>query len=437
MPSPVDDIVDLQIVVTDKAPSFPSFGTPLLLGYHTAWLSDLVREYESQDDMLTDGFTVNDALYKVATVVKSQIPSPTTFKIGRRTVALTQVLDAVPTITTQGFIYSGTINGADFSYTVLAGASVATICTALTALLNPLAGYAVADGTTKITFTTGTAGTVLDYKFGKGFTVTDVTVDTTTDDELAAIVAEDEDWYGLIVADSSSKATALLAAAFIEAHPKICVLQSADDAILDGASTTDTAYALKALGYNRTAGIYHRPIGGSEWLAAGWEAGRLATDPGSDTWAFKEVPGASVDVISAGGKSALKAKNWSRYIEQGGLNITFDGKAASGRYMDVTRGVDWLQATMQLDVYSVLVNNPKVPFTASGLSSIGLAMEGALKKGQIAGLLADDTPYTVTVPKLSDISSSDRAARIAKGFKFTARLAGALHGVQIRGTLSV
>lgn len=437
MPAPIDDIVDLQIIVTDKAPSLPNFGTPLLLGYHTAWVSDLVREYESQDDMLDDGFTVNDALYKAATVVKSQVPSPKTFKIGRRVTALTQVIEITPTITTQGFIYSGTINGAAFTYTVLAGATVASICTALTALLNPLAGYAVTDGTTKITATTDTAGTVLDFDLGKGMNILDATVDTTTDDELAAIRAEDDEWYGLVVVDSSSKATSLLVGAFIEAHPTLAIIQTADDVAIDPAQTTDVLSSLKALTYNRTGGIYHRKIGGTEWLAAGFEAVQLALDPGSYTPAFKSISGVSVDKLSASAKSALALKNATRYIEQGGLNITFEGKAASGRYLDITRFVDWLQATIQTDVFAVLVNNPKVPFTKSGLSAIGLAISGALKKGVIAGGLADDTPFTVNVPSLNDTTSSDRANRIARNFTFTARLAGAIHKTVIRGTLSV
>ena len=39
----LDPIVVEDIVIQDRAPEAPSFDTAILLGYHTAWLDDLVR----------------------------------------------------------------------------------------------------------------------------------------------------------------------------------------------------------------------------------------------------------------------------------------------------------------------------------------------------------------------------------------------------------
>src|SRR5689334_2037846 len=125
MPS-IDDVIDIAVTVTDKAPSKPNFGTPLLAGYHTAWL-DLVREYSEADEMLDDGFDDDDALYKMAVALKSQSPCPKTFKVGRLATAFTQTIHIIPTITTEGYVYAWEINGTAVTYTVPAAATVQSI----------------------------------------------------------------------------------------------------------------------------------------------------------------------------------------------------------------------------------------------------------------------------------------------------------------------
>ncbi len=43
--------------------------------------------------------------------------------------------------------------------------------------------------------------------------------------------------------------------------------------------------------------------------------------------------------------------------------------------------------------------------------------------------------YTITVPLASEVSASDKKNRKLSGVSFTARLAGAIHETQIKGTL--
>ena len=114
----LDTIMNLQITVESRAPSQEGFGTPLIFGYHTAWVDRLVKEYAQADDMLDDGFVVDDALYKAAQIVKSQNPCPTVFKIGRRVTPLTQIVTITPTVSTLGFKYKGTVGGMDNRFVV-------------------------------------------------------------------------------------------------------------------------------------------------------------------------------------------------------------------------------------------------------------------------------------------------------------------------------
>lgn len=89
--------------------------------------------------------------------------------------------------------------------------------------------------------------------------------------------------------------------------------------------------------------------------------------------------------------------------------------------------------------------NRKVPFTDGGIGLIEGVMDSTLKDGQDIGGIApteyddDDNPiygYSVTVPKASDLTEAERKSRKLTGCKWSARLAGAIHAVEISGNLT-
>ena len=72
-------------------------------------------------------------------------------------------------------------------------------------------------------------------------------------------------------------------------------------------------------------------------------------------------------------------------------------------------------------------------------------MDATLKDGQDIGGIApteydaDDNPiygYTVTVPRASDLTEAERKSRKLTGCRWSARLAGAIHAVEISGNLT-
>lgn len=435
----LDDIINIQITVTDKAPTRPNFGIPLIASFHTAW-GDRVREYADPDDMLDDGFVAGDAAYKLATSIKSQNPAVRRFKIGRlEDATYTHTFTLTPTNTTAGLTYSGTINGEAFSFDVQSGDTVGDICDDLVTAINGLTGVTCTDNATYVTVTADNSETIISVaSMTEHLRLEDTTAVVSSDlaADLAAIQDEDSNWYGLVLEINSASAI-LAAAAWTETKTKIFIPMSSDGEILDAGVTDCVASQLKALSYTRTAGIWHRSLGGTEWANAAFLAINLAPDPGSYTAAFKSLAGISADSIRAGGLSALNTKYFTRYTEVGGVNVTFEGRTPSGRFIDVTRFVDWLQSEIQNDVYGLLINNPKIPYTNAGISTIKGAVEGALIRGRNAGGIADDTPIIVTAPDITETTASDRANRILRDVNFSARLSGALHGIVIRGTLSV
>lgn len=436
------DVVDLQITIQDKAPTQPSFNTLLIAGYHNVYL-DLTRTYADSASMISDGFSANDPLVKMMTAIKAQSPAPSTVKVGRLGTAYTQIIWILPTVTTQGYVYSGTIDGVAWTYTVLAGATITTICTALASLFTGLAGV------TGITFTsnstqvicTAVAGAWHAYSIGNGLKLKDSTANAGLAADLAAISAVDPDWYGLAIVPQSA-AYISAQALYVEANQKVSIAQTADWDVIDPAQTSDIGSTLVSLAYSRTFPWFHRYVGGTEYLAAALLGMLLTRDAGSYTGAFQTLAGISVDNLSANEDTARATKNVSRYTRVHGLNITWDGKGPSGRYIDITIFADWLYATIQVDAFAYISQSGsglKVAYTSEGLSGLKGTIRGSLAKGKKNPNpgLDPNVQSIVVVPDVSAQTQSDRTNRIARGITFSDRCSGALHSAIIRGTLSV
>jgi hypothetical protein len=441
MASDLDDIIVENIIVQDHVPDAPSFDMALLLGYHTAW-TDSTRPYSQAKEMLADGFLVTDDLYLMAVAFKAQPNAPQNFKIGRLRTVFTQIVSLIPTVTTQGYVYKGgLVGGKSWTYTVPVSATLASVCTAIAALINALSAGTTASGVsgTSVVCTSGTPGKVISFTPGSGIKMLDTTADAGFASDIALLQQDDDAWYGLVL-QPTSKAYNEAAGTWTEANGKIFLEQSADWNIADATVTSgDVGSDQLATSLTRTWGIWHNFIGGTEWANAAWMASTLSFQPGNADTAFKTLATISADKLSAGQIAGIKAKKWSRYMNQGIGPRTYRGQTPSGRFIDVTRFVDWLRITVQLDADTVFMNNPKVPYEASGVSQIKGAILGSLKKGQTApnnGLSKDIDPV-VTIPPVEQQSTTDRGNRLLNSITYSARLSGSLQSLNITGTLTI
>jgi hypothetical protein len=156
----LDQIVDLQIDVDASAPTRPSFGTPLLLCYHTAW-PELVRSYTDPTGVAED-FDSDDPAYRMASVVFMQRPHPTSIKIGRRATPYTQIWKLSPLNDTVGFDYAFQVEGEDIEYTVIDADTLEDIRDALLAAINASHTAASVTSTNKGPYDLGTGdGTII------------------------------------------------------------------------------------------------------------------------------------------------------------------------------------------------------------------------------------------------------------------------------------
>lgn len=200
--------------------------------------------------------------------------------------------------------------------------------------------------------------------------------------------------------------------------------------------TTDLGSQLKALSYDRTALFYHSTADAS-YPEAAWAGGLLPEDAGSVTWFAKRLRGIAVDTLSTAQVAKALGNNVTIYEEIGSVGFTRDGKTASGRFIDVRMGVDYVQARMEENIFSRIVNLKKIPYTDQGATIIENEIRFTLDDGIEKSILAKDPPYTVSVPKVASVSSNDRANRLLPDITWEANLAGAIHKAVVRGTVSV
>lgn len=262
-------------------------------------------------------------------------------------------------------------------------------------------------------------------------------------DTMAAIMAEDSDWYGWILA-STAPEDILAAAKWTEAHRKLLGIQSADTEIIDAGNTSDIFTQLQTLNYFRTYGFYHANAE-TENLAAAIMARCFSINPGGETWALKPLAGISTDGLTETQYNTIVKKGGNTFERFRNRAVTQNGKVFGDEWIDVIRFRDWLAEEITVNVFNCLVNNDKVPYTDAGIALIENQIIAALKLGQARGGIAPDEydedgnrnqGWTVTVPRAASISANQKASRKLDDVKFTARLAGAIHQITIRGSLT-
>lgn len=163
--------------------------------------------------------------------------------------------------------------------------------------------------------------------------------------------------------------------------------------------------------------------------------------PGSATWKFKTLSG--IPPMEYDDQATMVAHlndlNYNTYVTSRGLNMTTNSKCSSGEWIDVMLGVDWIRINMETNVTFVLVNNAKVPYTNAGISQIVDAVEFTLRAAATNQIISLDASgvgeYTIDIPRVADIAPNDIANRELNDIRWTARLAGAIHEVLIRGTV--
>ena len=251
-------------------------------------------------------------------------------------------------------------------------------------------------------------------------------------------------FYGIALAGIGGETVIKGCTEWTEAHEKIFGFDYSDI----------EQFPLKNTSYLRTFAVFDGLADGYEansqpdtnaYIALGIMAKCFGYDPGTETWHLKALSTFVPSALSTDQKNTLKTNNINSFLRYAGDNVFMNGKMIGDEWIDVIRFRDWLKNKVQVNCFNVLKLNKKVPYTNEGIALIKSAIDKTLADGQTIGGIAPDeyndnyekvAGYTITVPNALELTESDRKSRVLKNVKWTARLAGAIHEINIQGNLT-
>ncbi|QHR67985.1 putative structural protein [Escherichia phage mistaenkt] len=444
-------IVNVDITLNTAGTTREGFGLPLFLA-STDNFEERVRGYTSLTEVAED-FDESTAAYKAAKQLWSQTPKVTQLYIGRRAMQYTV---SIPDEVTESTDYSLTIavgGGVSQPYQHTAQADDTALI-----VLTQFKGQIEADPTIKddvnINVTgTGSSATMIVTKAGDNdfvkvtSTTSSVSIAGTTADTaasaLAAIETYSTDWY-FISAEDRTAQFVLAMASEIQARKKIFFTANSDVAALQGtelASASDVPAQLAKSMYTRTVCLWHHSAS-YDYPEMAYIAYGAPYDAGSIAWGNAQLTGIEASLQPANQrpltsiqKSALDVRHCNFIDLDGGVPVVRRGITSGGEWIDIIRGVDWLESDLKTSLRDLLINQKggKITYDDTGITRIRQVIETSLQRAVNRNFLSS---YTVNVPKASQVALADKKARILKDVTFAGILAGAILDVDLKGTVA-
>ena len=170
----------------------------------------------------------------------------------------------------------------------------------------------------------------------------------------------------------------------------------------------------------------------------GETAGRAA---GSFTYKNLILSGVAAQNLTDAEIDAIHKKGGITFVAKAGDNVTSEGKVAGGEYIDIIDSEDYIIQQLAYKTQRVLNNAAKVPYDNNGIALLESVAVDVLQDAYNNGMIVtneDGTPgYSVTYALREDTKATDRANRIYLGGNFTFALTGAIHEVEINGSITV
>lgn len=445
----LDRIANVQISLRTTAITELSFSDMLILGSHVLSTARAIA-ITGADELLDMGLSSTDPLYFAARDAFAQIPAVRQVFIGRRQVDevginVTRAAPVDYSVTLKWRDGTGTQQTATATYTGLPADTAALIATGLASAINATAAPVTATALdSNVSIENDVSGAAMGVTVAGNLEMTVAASTESVTDALAAVSNGPFNWYGLVIA-SRDQVDVKAAAAWAETNEKLFGTASSDPNIIDSGSTGDIASDLMANQYFRTFGFYSANAA-IQYPEAAIMSSMFTFYPGQETWALKKLAGIIYDELTEGQAITAHSKNFSTFELFRNFAVTQGGKVAAGEWIDVIRLRDQLVESIRVSVVSAMINaDGKVPYTDDGIQIIGNAIRAPLdlnvRRGGIAPEELDESDrvipsYTISLPRSSQVPFNDKANRVLNDVKFTARLAGAIHIVNINGSLS-
>lgn len=447
------EVVTVDITINAAGSTREGFGNPLFIAGHDVW-EERVRSYNSLIELAQD-FPEGTAAYSAAKNLWAQQPQVPTIYIGRRNLQYT--LSCTPPVEGTQYNLTLTVNSGvqqSFTYTGVASNTAQTVFDQFKTQIE--AAQPIADHVTvTVTGTDDNATMQITPKIPSTDFVR-VTTTTAQDkmtltgsaygtagDTLSYIAEEFSDFYFLATDDRTEQFIMDMAEA-VETMQKIFFTGSSSVDSLTGTNVESQQDLLAKLAnkkFKRTVGLWHQDAD-NEYVEMAYVGYGAPYDAGSITWGNAQLAGVDMGrhpttgrPLTSAQKTALLARNANFVDREGGLNIVRMGTTVSGEWIDIIRGIDWLDQEVTVALRDLLMNQKggKVTYNDAGITRIKEVISSALQRGVNRNLLDS---YTVTVPRAADCSAADKRERILQNVKFTGILAGAILIVKVQGSVT-
>lgn len=258
-------------------------------------------------------------------------------------------------------------------------------------------------------------------------------VTTAATEALADVALVNREWRQLIVINEGDDASTIQAiSTLVEAMDGKMYFASLD--LDDDTTITVSGLRRTVLFYCDATEDVPVPVA----ALVGEIAGRTA---GSFTYKNLALSGVAAQEITVSELNAIHTKGGITYVAKAGDNVTSEGKVAGGEYIDIIDCEDYIIQQLTYKTQKVLNNADKVPYDNNGIALLESVAYDVLQGAYNNGMIADNedgTPaYSVSYALREDTSETDRANRTYLGGSFTFALAGAIHTVEITGSITV
>lgn len=416
----ISDVANVIVNIADTRITRQGFGTILIFDtVASSVFAERVKQYPNIDAVAVD-FAATTKVYKAAAAIFAQDRAPTSIKVGRHDsgdASLTSALDAISSeddafycIVTAKKASADIVEIATWTETkskiFLAQSSDADVLTGVTTDIASLLQASARNRTAYMWHHQAINDSV-------GVSVTVASGVATVTDAL----------HGLRVGDPITLSNSVTVA--VDGNATVATVPT------DGTYTFITT-APDATG---TADYFS----GYNFPEAAWCGYMLPSDAGSETWKFKQLAGIQVTStvhLSPANEAVALGKNANLYTLLAGVGHTQQGNMASGRFIDIQRGTDWLEARIEEGLVTLLLNQPKIPYSDAGFTAfyaeIASVLETGVNNNVLAALLDDSGDfYRIVIPKAADQSTADRQNRYLPDITAEVQLAGAVHSTQI------
>jgi hypothetical protein len=265
-------------------------------------------------------------------------------------------------------------------------------------------------------------------------------------------------WYGLNIPAGADNEDHIQVAGYIEAtdNKHLYAVSTQDAGCLSSVSTTDIMAMLSDLDYDKTFVQYS---GNNAYSSVSLLGRALTVDYNGNstviTLMYKQEPGIVPENLTSTQANALKAKNGNVFVEYNNNTAIIQyGNVCSGAFIDEITGTDWLAVTIMTALYNLLyTSKTKIPQTDAGNNLLVGTCESVLLQGVVNGLLAPGVwnsngfgtlvqgdflakGFYVYAPPVATQSQADREARKSVPIQIAAKLAGAVHTVDVTVNVS-